>query len=110
LNASDTPAVSLISLAGTIPVRTATTAMYSTVQTTSDPMIPIGMSRRGFLASSAWVLTASNPMYAKKMMAAPAIIPTGSPWRSFRQPRGGRRTTPPVHPNGANGSQLAGFT
>jgi hypothetical protein len=32
------------------------------VQTTSDAMIPIGRSRLGFLASSAVVETASNPM------------------------------------------------
>ncbi len=38
-------------------------------------MIPIGRSRCGFFASCAVVETASNPMYAKKMYAAPAPIP-----------------------------------
>ena len=38
-------------------------------------MIPKGMSRPGFLHSSAHVETASNPMYAKKMMAAPPAMP-----------------------------------
>ena len=38
-------------------------------------MIPIGMSRCGFLASCAAVLTASNPIYAKKTIPAPAMIP-----------------------------------
>ena len=38
-------------------------------------MMPMGMSRPGFLHSSAHVETASKPMYAKKMTAAPAPIP-----------------------------------
>ena len=45
-----------------IPLRTAATDRYNTVQMTSDAMIPIGRSRLGFLASSAVVETASNPM------------------------------------------------
>ena len=53
-------------------------------------MMPIGMSRPGFLHSSAHVETASKPMYAKKMIAAPAPIP-GKPF-------------------GANGCQFSGFT
>ena len=40
----------------------AATATYSNVQTMSEAMMPIGRSRRGFLASSAVVETASNPM------------------------------------------------
>lgn len=55
----------------------------------SDPMIPIGRSRPGFRTSSAAVDTASNPMYAKKTIAAPV--------------------TTPVHPNGRNGVQFAGL-
>ena len=42
-------------------------------------MMPIGTSRCGLRASSAWVDTESKPMYAKKIMAAPASTPTGSP-------------------------------
>src|SRR2546422_1041648 len=49
--------------------------MYSNVQMSSDPMMPIGMSRCGFFASCAAVLTASNPMYAKKTIAAPVKTP-----------------------------------
>src|SRR4029079_5461613 len=49
--------------------------MYRTVQTASDPRIPIGMSRCGFFASCAAVDTASNPMYAKKITAAPRTSP-----------------------------------
>ena len=45
----------------------------------SDAMMPIGTSRCGFFASSACVETESNPMYAKKMRAAPAIMPSGFP-------------------------------
>ena len=58
-----------------MPVSTAATATYSTVQITSDAMIPIGRSRRGFFASSAVVDTASKPMYAKKTTAAPLMTP-----------------------------------
>ena len=65
----------LMSRQGTIPVRTADTRMYNTVQTSSEVMIPIGRSRCGFFASCAVVETASNPMYAKKMYAAPAPMP-----------------------------------
>ena len=38
-------------------------------------MMPLGMSRPGSSHSSAHVETASNPMYAKKMTAAPAPTP-----------------------------------
>ena len=43
--ASDTGASMLIWSYGTIPVRTAATAMYSTVHSTSETMMPIGTSR-----------------------------------------------------------------
>ena len=46
----------------TIPVITRATAPYRIVQMTSEPMMPIGRSRFGFLASSAVVATTSNPM------------------------------------------------
>ena len=49
--------------------------MYSAVQMMSDQMIPRGMSRCGLRASSEAVLTASNPIYEKKMMAAPTLMP-----------------------------------
>ena len=46
----------------TIPVTTRETATYSTVQIPSDARIPMGMSRLGFLVSSAAVATMSKPM------------------------------------------------
>ena len=61
-NARATGASILISRQGTMPVSTAATAMYNTVQTSRDKMIPIGRSRCGFFASCAVVETASNPM------------------------------------------------
>ena len=42
---------------------------------TSDPMMPIGMSRIGRLASCAAVETASKPMKAKNTTAAPRTTP-----------------------------------
>ena len=45
------------------------------VQISNEPKIPIGMSFFGFLASCAAVLTASNPIYAKKTIAAARMIP-----------------------------------
>jgi hypothetical protein len=45
-----------------IPVMTAAMTMYKTVQMTRLMMMPNGMSRPGFLASSAAVDVASNPM------------------------------------------------
>ena len=45
-----------------MPVRTAATAMYSTVHSTSEVMMPIGTSRLGFRASSACVEIESKPM------------------------------------------------
>ena len=47
---------------GTIPVRMKPTTTYSTVQMISEPRMPIGMSRFGFLASWAAVETASKPI------------------------------------------------
>ena len=52
----------LTSRHGTIPVSTAATEIYSTVQIISEAMMPMGRSRCGFLASCAVVDTASNPM------------------------------------------------
>src|SRR5256886_5595099 len=49
--------------------------MYSSVQINSDPIMPIGISFCGFFASWAAVLTASNPMYAKNTIPAPAMTP-----------------------------------
>src|SRR5579871_928879 len=60
---------------GTMPSSTTATAMYSTVQTASDPRMPIGMSRAGFFASCAAVDTASKPMYAKNITPAPRSTP-----------------------------------
>ena len=45
------------------------------VQRMSEPGMPMGISRLGFLASCAAVDTASNPMYAKKMTPAPRRTP-----------------------------------
>ena len=59
------------------------------MQIASEPIIPIGMSFWGFRHSSAAVETASNPMYAKKISAAPEPIP--------------------AHPFGANGCQFSGL-
>ena len=47
---------------GTRPVITAAMAMYSTVQITSDSIMPIGMSRCGRCDSCAATDTASKPM------------------------------------------------
>src|ERR1700681_4738516 len=59
----------------TMPVKIPATAIYKTVQISSDAIIPIGKSRCGFFASCAVVETASNPIYAKNMYAAPTLIP-----------------------------------
>ena len=45
-----------------MPVSTAATAIYKTVQISSEAMMPMGKSRCGFFASCAVVETASNPM------------------------------------------------
>src|SRR5262249_46756445 len=83
---------------GTIPVAMADTAIYRTVQINNEPMMPIGISRWGFFASCAAVLTASNPMYAKNTIPAPCITPL--------QPKCPR--TPVL--SGMNGCQLAELT
>ncbi len=49
------------------------------VQMTSEPRMPIGMSREGFLASCAAVETASNPMYAKNTTPAAPSTPMMPP-------------------------------
>ena len=60
------------------------------VQTMRLAMMPNGMSRCGSFVSSAAVETASNPMYAKKMIAAADEMP--------------------CQPLGANGVQFSGLT
>ena len=45
------------------------------MQITSEPRMPRGMSRCGSRASWAAVDTASKPMYAKKITAAPRSTP-----------------------------------
>ncbi|MCY1229791.1 hypothetical protein D3C72_1739190 [compost metagenome] len=90
-SASDTGWSTPANLAnGTMPVMIAATTTYSTVHTASEPMMPIGRSRRGLRTSSAAEVTASKPMKAKNTSAAALKIP--------------------LKPNGANGSQLAGCT
>src|SRR5215213_10992965 len=81
-----------------MPVAIADTTIYSTVQAISDPMMAMGMSRCGFLASCAAVVTESNPMYAKNTIAAPATTPLNP--KCSRAPVLG----------GMNGCQLSGFT
>src|SRR6476660_174728 len=49
------------------------------VQTISEPRMPIGMSRFGFLASCAAVDTASKPMNAKNTTPAAPRIPMMPP-------------------------------
>lgn len=51
---------------GTIPVMTRQTMTYTNVQITSEPIIPIGRLRCGFLTSSAEAEIASNPRNAKR--------------------------------------------
>ena len=70
--------------------------------------MPIGTSRCGFLASSACVDTESNPIYAKKMMAAPASTPTGSPAALDCPNTGMPKKLTPVQPFGAK--SLVKFT
>src|SRR2546423_13769325 len=65
----------LSSLYGTIPTRTADTTTYSSVQTASEPRMPIGMSRWGVFDSCAAVETVSNPMQAKNTRPAPRNTP-----------------------------------
>src|SRR5688572_18871038 len=71
--------------------------MYSTVQITSEPRMPMGMSLRGSLASWPAVETASKPMYAKNTIMAARMMPSMPYWSST-----------PVG-SGMNGCQLSGF-
>ena len=59
----------------TIPVITSDTATYSAVQMPKEPRMPMGISRCGFLVSSAAVATMSKPMKAKNTSAAAVKIP-----------------------------------
>src|SRR6266849_2560246 len=81
----------------------AETMIYRTVQMRSEPMIPIGMSFCGFLASCAAVLTASKPIYAKNTIAPPVNTPL--------QPNSPATGTPSLTVcGGMNGCQVAGLT
>ena len=60
-------------------MRTQLNRMYKTVQIKSEPRIPIGISRSGFLVSWATVETASKPMKAKKTTPAPPRTPQSPP-------------------------------
>src|SRR5204862_6344022 len=62
------------------PLRTYENSTYRTVQTTSDPRMPMGMSRLGFFVSCAAVDTASNPMNAKNTTPAAPRIPMMPPY------------------------------
>jgi len=64
---------------GPFLLRRQKTAMSRTVQMISEAMMPIGTSLDGFLASSEWTETESNPIYAKKIIAAPANMPMAGP-------------------------------
>ena len=68
------PAVRKSSTVAT-PLSTYENRTYRTVQMTSEPRMPIGMSRFGFLASCAAVDTASNPMKAKNTTPAAPRMP-----------------------------------
>src|SRR5437763_16507592 len=72
------PAVRKSSTVAT-PLNTCENRTYSTVQMTSEPRMPIGMSRFGFLASCAAVDTASNPMKAKNTTPAAPRMPMMPP-------------------------------
>lgn len=58
------------------------TETYNSAQTIREATTPIGMSRAGFLDSSAAVETESNPKYVKKTMAAPAMTPETA-WKEW---------------------------
>ncbi|GER36789.1 AT-hook-containing transcription factor [Striga asiatica] len=64
-NALEKGASGSISPYGTIRQSVVASTQYMTVVITMEPTSPIGMSRGGFLVSSASVETASKPMYAK---------------------------------------------
>src|SRR3954469_6562477 len=72
------PAVRKSSTVAT-PLNTYENNTYRMVQTTSEPRMPIGMSRFGFFASCAAVDTASNPMKAKKTTPAAPRMPIMPP-------------------------------
>src|SRR5438046_3058097 len=57
------------------PVAIPDTRMYSAVQISSEPMMPIGMSFCGVFDSCAAVLTAANPLQAKNTIPAPVNTP-----------------------------------
>ena len=61
-NAAASGASTSILSNGTMPVTTSDTSTYSVVQMASEPKMPMGMSRWGFLVSSAAVATTSKPM------------------------------------------------
>ena len=63
----------------TMPHSTRQTAPYSTAQMPSASRMPRGRSRCGFAHSSAALLTASKPTYAKNTVAAVEKT-TGTPW------------------------------
>ena len=67
--------------------------------------MPTGMSRCGFRASCAAVLTASKPMYAKNTTAAPVMTPAPAEGAFDGKTVGTRAPAA-----GSNGCQLAGFT
>src|SRR5258707_14467708 len=62
------------------PLSTCENNTYRIVQITSDPRMPIGMSRCGSLASCAAVETASKPMKAKNTTEAPRTTPDQPKW------------------------------
>ena len=68
-------ALTSISGYGSMPVMTAATSMYRTVQMASDARMPNGTSRCGLMASSECVLIESKPMKAKNTIAAPSMMP-----------------------------------
>jgi hypothetical protein len=86
------------------PVSTYENTTYSTVQITSDPRMPIGMSRAGFLVSCAAVDTASKPMKAKNTTPAAPRTPITPP-NGWVTPSG----VVYVVAAGMNGTWLAGF-
>src|SRR4051812_42521106 len=63
-----------------MPVITAAIARYRTHEMPSAPRMPSGTSRFGFRDSSAVVEAVSNPMYEKKMIAAPCMMPLQPKW------------------------------
>jgi hypothetical protein len=72
------PAVRKSSTVAT-PLSTCEKSTYNNVQMTSEPRIPIGMSRFGSFASCAAVDTASKPMNAKNTTPAAPRMPMTPP-------------------------------